>query len=129
MWVTVEVFPNRSMAQVAGTALTSAGVPVRVVADDGQGVGLPLGLRYNGAELQVPAEDLEAARGLLGSEVVSEPHGGHDGPADDELDLADEEGVPISPAGLDMGVGTAFKVLAALLLAGLLIAALWPSLG
>lgn len=69
-WETVEVFGVRGMAEVAGSALRSAGIPFRIMADDGGGAfQLPFSLRTRGAELQVPAEDAEEARALLGGEV------------------------------------------------------------
>lgn len=64
MWTTVEVFAHRGMAEVGGSALRSAGIPHRVVADDDGGQGLPLG-RIQGVELQVPTEQTEEARTLL----------------------------------------------------------------
>lgn len=70
-WRTVEVFPNRGFAEIGGSALASAGIPFRVVADDAGAMGLPLSLRQQGAELQVPAEDAEEATALL--EVGEQP--------------------------------------------------------
>lgn len=70
-WETVEVFGVRGMAEVAGSALRSAGIPFRIMADDGGAtVQLPFSLRTRGAELQVRAEDAEEARALLGGEGV-----------------------------------------------------------
>lgn len=79
MWTTVEVFGQRGMAEVGGSALRSAGIPHRVVADDDGGQGLPLG-RINGAELQVPTEQAEEARALLRvDEAVKHDPGDWDG--------------------------------------------------
>ncbi len=81
-WQTVEVYPNRGFAEVAGSALASAGMPFRVIADDAGAMGLPLSLRHSGAELQVPAEDLDDAREILQVTVPVDTASG------DELDDA-----------------------------------------
>jgi hypothetical protein len=72
-WETVEVFGVRGMAEVAGSALRGAGIPFRIMADDGGStMQLPFSLRTRGAELQVPAEDVEDARTLLAGEIPLE---------------------------------------------------------
>ena len=112
-WSTVEVFANRGMAEVAGSALSSAGVPYRVVADDAGGQGWPIGLRHSGAELRVPTEELESARGLL--------------TAGDQADEADRE--PIDAAGLTMGVSGPVRAVVGVLVVVFVVAllvGLWP---
>ncbi len=65
-WGTVEVFSHRGMAEVAGSALRSAGIPHRLLADDlGSIARLPIGGAWQGVELQVPIEHVEEARELL----------------------------------------------------------------
>ena len=112
-WQVVEVLPNRGMADVAGSALSSAGIPYRIMADDAQGQGLPLG-RSGGAELLVPPEHVAAARALLSVD---------EGMTMDALDADDDWSTPGDDGGamIDLGIGSAGKILAAILLVALLV--------
>lgn len=106
-WVTVESFPNRGLAEVAGSALASAGIAYRVRADDAYGMGFPLS--FNGAEVQTPPDRVDEARGLLGVEH----------PVDTIIPASDDDWSRPGPDDgrmIDLGIATAAKVIAVLLL-------------
>lgn len=74
VWGTVEVFSHRGMAEVAGSALRSAGVPHRLISDDMRPPTYrPLETTFRGVELQVLADQVDDARALLEAGVKVRP--------------------------------------------------------
>lgn len=64
-WTDVARVPSRSVAGFVAAVLEDAGIRTRVVADDGGGVLPHLDALTGGVHVEVPGNDLEAARGLL----------------------------------------------------------------
>lgn len=64
-WTEVARVPSRSVAGFVAAVLEDAGIRTRVVADDGGGVLPHLDAITGGVRVEVPADDLEVARGVL----------------------------------------------------------------
>lgn len=64
-WTDVARVPSRSIAGFLAGLLEDAGIPTRVVADDGGGVLPRLDTITGGVHVEVPGDDLEVARELL----------------------------------------------------------------
>lgn len=64
-WTDVAQVPSRSIGGFVAAVLENAGIRTRVVADDGGGVLPQLDAITGGVHVEVPGDDLEAARALL----------------------------------------------------------------
>ena len=67
-WVQVRVYANRMEAEVAKSALESAGIGARILADDAAGLNPYLSAITGGVRLMVNEKDVEEAKQLLETE-------------------------------------------------------------
>lgn len=64
-WVAVASYPTRPFADFVASALEGHGIPTRVVGDDGGGMLPHVDTLAGGVHVEVPRDDVPAARELL----------------------------------------------------------------